>query len=121
MESFTEELRFKLSPDGRIGFEVTEETGTGKGRIVETSRVEWVVVWRVGGKRQCIELLLDTSPFHIFLPFPSLSWCLPHLIGEWRLQEFKIYRQNLNPLLETHDAPCCNTILELCMQSGGSQ
>lgn len=62
MEGFMEELRFKLSPDGGIGFELAEKTRTGKGRKAETSRVEWVVWGTVG--REFTELLLDAVPFH---------------------------------------------------------
>lgn len=65
-----EELRFKLSPDGRIGFEVTEKTGGSQGRKVEKSRVEWLV-WRLGGKRECMQLVRCRGFSHISLIFPS--------------------------------------------------
>lgn len=34
MEGFKEDLDFKLSPNGGIGFELAEKTGTSKGRKV---------------------------------------------------------------------------------------
>lgn len=42
MEGFKEDLDFKLSPNGGVGFELAEKTGTSKGRKVETSGGEWV-------------------------------------------------------------------------------
>lgn len=85
-----EELRLKLSPDGRIGFEVTEKTGTSKGREVETSSVEWLV-WRLGGKRECRELVLEARHFHIVLQFPPpLVASYPvEQTGEWRLRDLQ--------------------------------
>lgn len=61
MEGFIEELRFKLSPDGGIGFELAEKTRTSKGKKAETSRAEWVV-WGAAG-RKCTELLVDAVLF----------------------------------------------------------
>lgn len=88
-----------MSLDGRARFEVAEKTGTSKGRKVEPGRVE-CIVWRVGGKRRFIELLLDARPVHIFLSFSP-----PHLTDRRMEPQGKVYRQNLNPLLETHAAP----------------